>query len=109
VESRRQSAARNRNRSLNKKLVAQNPTAPPPLSLPNIEDLIAYGDVTIGMLRPIGCVATAADEDRCLAMLARRRGETLGQLLTRLDRAIDKAINEDIFTDEINPPSDTHP
>ena len=37
-------------------------------------------------------------------MLVRRRGETLEQLLTRLDRAIEKAINEDIFTDEINPP-----
>jgi hypothetical protein len=72
--------------------------------LPNIEDLIAYGEVTLGVLRPIGCVATAADEDRCLAMLVRRRGETLGQLLTRLDRAIDQAINEDVFTDEINPP-----
>jgi len=41
-------------------------------------------------------------------MLVRHRGETLGQLLTRLDRAIGKAINEDIFTDEINPPPTTH-
>lgn len=65
----------------------------------NIEDLIAYGDVTIGVLRPIGCVATAADEDP-----VRRQDETLGQLLTRLDRAIEKAINEDILTDEINTP-----
>ena len=38
-------------------------------------------------------------------MLVRRRGETLAQLLTRLDLAIAKAFNEDIFTDEINPPS----
>jgi len=37
-------------------------------------------------------------------MLVRRNGETLGQLLIRLDRAIEKAVNEDIFTDEINPP-----
>jgi hypothetical protein len=72
-------------------------------SLPNIEELIAYGEVTLGVLHPIGCVATAADEDRCLAMLVRHRGETLGQLLTRLDRAIHKAIHEDVFTDEINP------
>jgi len=41
-------------------------------------------------------------------MLVRHRGETLGQLLTRLDRAIGKAINEDIVTDEINPPPTTH-
>jgi hypothetical protein len=83
MESRRQRAARNRNRSLNKKLMVPN-SAEVPMVLPNIDDLIAYGDVTIGVLRPVGCVATAADEDRCLAMLVGRRGETLGQLLTRL-------------------------
>jgi hypothetical protein len=37
-------------------------------------------------------------------MLVRRSDETLEQLLIRLDRAIEKAVNEDIFTDEINPP-----
>ena len=75
-----------------------------PASLPNIADLITYGEITIGVLRPVGCVATASDEDRTLAMLVRRRGETLAQLLTRLDQAIDKALTEDIYTDEINPP-----
>jgi hypothetical protein len=40
-------------------------------------------------------------------MLIRRRGETLTQLLTRLDLAIAKAFTEDIFTDEINSPSNT--
>ena len=39
-----------------------------------------------------------------LAMLVRREGETLAELLTRLDLAIAKARTEDIFTDEINPP-----
>jgi hypothetical protein len=103
LESRRTRVTHRPKRGVSRKLTAQNP-ASTPLSLPNIDDLIAYGDVTIGTLRPIGCVATAADDDRCLAMLVRRRGETLGQLLTRLDRAIEKAINEDVFTDEINPP-----
>jgi hypothetical protein len=42
------------------------------------------------VLRPIGCVATATDEHNSLAMLVRRRGETLAQLLTRLDLAIAK-------------------
>ena len=41
----------------------------------------------------------------CLAMLRRRQGEPLAQLLTRLDQAIGKALADDIFTDEINPPS----
>jgi hypothetical protein len=37
---------------------------------------------------------------------ARRRGETLTQLLTRLDQVIDKALTEkDVYADEINPPS----
>jgi hypothetical protein len=34
----------------------------------------------------------------------RRKGETLAQLLTRLDLAIAKAFTEDVFTNEINPP-----
>jgi len=37
-------------------------------------------------------------------MLVRRKGETLVQLLTRLDQAIAKAYTENVFTDEINPP-----
>lgn len=74
-----------------------------PWDLPNIASLIEDGDITVGVLRPIGCVATAADEDRSLAMLVRRPGETLLDLLIRLDQAIPKAYNEDIFTDEINP------
>jgi hypothetical protein len=40
-------------------------------------------------------------------MLVRRRGETLTQLLARLDLAIAKAFTEDIFTDEINSPVNT--
>ena len=75
------------------------------MSLPNIESLIAYGDITLGVLRPVGCIATAADEDRCLATLIRRRGESLVQLLRRLDKAIDKALTEDVYIDEINPKS----
>jgi len=73
------------------------------MSLPNIENLITYGDITLGVLRPVGCVVTAADEDNCLAILVRRSGETLAQFLMRLDQAIEKALTEDIYTDEINP------
>ena len=104
MESRRKPAARNRARSVSQKVVAKN-SAVVPLSLPNIADLISDGEITVGVLRPVGCVATASDGHNCLAMLVRRRGETLAQLLTRLDQAIDKAFTEDIYTDEINPPS----
>lgn len=102
MERRRKPVARNRTRRVNKKAVAKNSEVIP-ASLPNIAELITYGEITIGNLHPIGCVATAADEHNSLAMLVRRRGETWAALLTRLDHAIEKALTEDIFTDEINP------
>jgi hypothetical protein len=72
------------------------------LSLPHIADFIEDGQITLGQMDPIGCVAIANDGHNCLAMLARNDGETLAQLLARLDQAIARAIDEDIFTDEIN-------
>ena len=72
-------------------------------SLPNIEYLIeGNGEITIGRIGPIHCAATAADDDQSLAMLVRRDGETLEQLLIRLDLAIEKAVEDEIFIDEIN-------
>jgi hypothetical protein len=100
---RRKPTARNRTGSIDKKAAGKN-SAGTSLSLPNIAELVADGEITVGVLRPIGCVATATDGHNCLAMLVRRRGETLTQLLTRLDLAIAKAFTEEIFTDEINPP-----
>jgi hypothetical protein len=43
-----------------------------------------------------------ADGYNTLAMLRRHKGENLLRLLTRLDQAIAKAYDEDVFTDEIN-------
>ena len=102
MEHRRHSDTRRRTRRLDLKTKARAPVDIT-VSLPNIENLITYGDITLGVLRPVGCIATAADEDRCLAMLVRRRGETLVQFLMRLDKAIDKALTEDVYIDEINP------
>ena len=103
MASGRKPTARNRTGSVDKNAAGKN-SAVASLLLPNIAELIAHGEITVGVLRPIGCVATATDGHNCLAMLVRRRGETLTQLLTRLDLAIAKAFTEDIFTDEINPP-----
>jgi hypothetical protein len=103
LEHRRQPTARNRTRGLDQKAIVQN-SAVIPASLPNIAELITYGEITLGVLRPVGCVATATDGHNDLAMLVRRRGETLAQLLIRLDLAIDKALTEDVYTDEINAP-----
>jgi hypothetical protein len=103
VEHKRKPPARNRTRRVKKNGGGKTP-AIDPLALPNIAHLITYGDIAVGQQRPIGCIATACDEDQCLAMLVRRKGEGLLQLLTRLDKAIAKAYEENIFTDEINPP-----
>lgn len=101
MEHRRKRTARNRTRSLEKKVVAKDSTVIP-MFLPNLAHLITYGEITLGVLRPVGCVATATDGYNSLAMLVRRRGETLAQLLTRLEQAVDKALTEDVYTDEIN-------
>jgi hypothetical protein len=71
LEHRRKRTARNRTRRLDKQAVAKNSTIIP-ASLPNLAELIAYGEITVGVLRPIGCVATATDGHNCLAA----RGES---------------------------------
>jgi hypothetical protein len=56
-------------------------------SLSNIAELIRHGQITVGVIRPMGCVAIANDAHQSLAMLVRRKGESLPQLLERLDLA----------------------
>lgn len=74
--------------------------------LENIESLInSDGEITIGSIASVPCAATASDPHQCLAMLVRRRGESLLELLQRLDAAIASAYSEERFIDEINPPS----
>ena len=73
------------------------------MSLKNIEYLIdGSGEISIGQIGPVSCAATACDADQCLAMLVRREGETLMELLARLDDAIEDAYEYEIFVDEIN-------
>jgi hypothetical protein len=101
LESRRQRAAHKRNPGLKNNAGA---TDSGNAGLPHIAELIADGEITVGMLNPVGCVAVATDGHNSLAMLKRRPSETLAQLLTRLDQAIERAWTEEIYTDEINPP-----
>jgi len=69
----------------------------------NIETLIDEGgDISIGPVGSITCVAAATDGANCLAMLVRRDGETLDALMKRLDKAIGFAWSDDLFTDEVN-------
>lgn len=93
-----------RNRTASGKLttdVAKTST-PAGLNWPHITDLIDVGQITIGVLQPAGCVAIASDGHDALAMLVRHPGETLVELLIRLDLAIDKALTQGVRTDEIN-------
>jgi hypothetical protein len=74
--------------------------------LPNLEEFVIHGDgqIAIGAIRPIACAAIANDDDNMLAALVRRPDETLQQLLERLDQAVQLALNDEIYTDEINTP-----
>ena len=53
--------------------------------LKNIAALIeAGGEITLGHLDAVGkCVASAADDAQCIAMLVRRRAESLDALLSK--------------------------
>jgi hypothetical protein len=75
--------------------------------LPNLEAFVLHGEgqISIGAIRPIACAAIANDEHDMLAALVRRPDETLQQLLERLDRAVQLAVDDNIRTDEINPPA----
>jgi hypothetical protein len=101
LESRRQRPAHKRNPSL-KDNSGESDSAN--AGLPHIAQLIDDGEITLGILNPVGCVAVATDFHNTLAMLQRRPNETLAQLLTRLDQAIERAWTEEIYTDEINTP-----
>ena len=102
MEHRREHTTRSTTRSM-KKINKKQKTGVG-LSLRHISELIAYGEITVGEKFPMGGIAVAHDGHNSLAMLKRRKGESLIQLLTRLDQAIAKANNEGVFTDEINSP-----
>jgi hypothetical protein len=72
-------------------------------TMKNIEMLIAEGgEITIGTIASDICAATATDDTNALAMLVRRDGESLDDLLERLDKAIGLAWSDDLFIDEVN-------
>ena len=77
--------------------------------LSNIAALIdGGGEITLGHLDAINkCVASASDEAQCLALLVRRKGESLDALLQRLDAAINDAYANERSVDEVNAPIDS--
>jgi hypothetical protein len=72
-------------------------------ALPNIEFLIdGNGEITVGGIGPGPCIATAVDDDASFTRLVRRDGETLKRFFLRLDRAIELALEDQVFIDEVN-------
>ena len=73
------------------------------MELRNIESLIeSDGQITVGNMHPVGQCAVANDEENTLAMLKRHPDESFMELLSRLDQAIEQAVECQIFTDEVN-------
>lgn len=74
-------------------------------SFKNIEALVdGIGQIAIGKVDRIPCAAIASDDENTLAMLRARPGETLLELMARLDAAIASAWEREVFIDEINNP-----
>ena len=76
------------------------------MAYPNIEAILEEGgDITVGRVGPIECVASASTSVDCPVMLVRREGESFVALLRRLDRldrSIAKAWEQEITIDEVN-------
>ncbi len=70
---------------------------------PNLQDLIDHkGAINIGQIAPISGAAVAMRGRQVHAMLRISVGESLAELLDRLDTAVAKAVDGGIPTDEIN-------
>lgn len=68
----------------------------------NIEYLIdGNGEISIGRFGSEPCAAIASDESNQLAALVRKPEESFMSLLERLDEAIEKAWEEEIYINEL--------
>jgi hypothetical protein len=61
------------------------------------------GQITLGEIPPIQRAALAAQGKKVRVALVGRDGETIAQLLERLDSALGKAMAEDAVIDEVLP------
>ncbi len=107
MERRRKSTASQSTGGLNEDAATNAPTSSLP-DLPYFEETIEHGGISIGINPPLKeCIAVAHEGRDTLAMLKRRKGESLAHLLSRLDLAIARAQTDDIFADEINQPANS--
>ena len=61
------------------------------------------GQITLGEIPPIRRAALAAQGKKVRVALVGRDGETIAQLLERLDAALGKAMTEDAVIDDVLP------
>ncbi len=76
---------------------------------PTIEEFLdaEEGNISLGGIghnSSLGYTAVASDGHDMLVALVRRSGETLHELLDRLEHALGPAIEDQIYVDEINGP-----
>jgi len=78
----------------------------PSTAWPTIEEFLdsEEGTISLGAINhcSLGYTAVASDGHDMLVALVRNRGETLHQLLDRLEQALGPALEDQIYVDEIN-------
>ena len=80
---------------------------PPSFGLKNLERMVDEdGGITVSVIESFGCIAAAAEKAHSVAMLRRRRGESLTELLQRLDAAVATAYATGSRVDEVNVPQE---
>lgn len=76
------------------------------MDIDELHDLVELiendGQISIGSVGPHPCAAVANDEYQMYAALVRRDGESIGDLLVRLDAAVKDAVENETYIDEIN-------
>ena len=69
----------------------------------NLQNVIdCDGEISVSYRASVGRVAAAIQEREVYAMLRVDGGELLPDILVRLDAAVAKAVEDEIFTYEIN-------
>jgi hypothetical protein len=78
---------------------------PPAATLGNIQSFLdnTRGQITIGEIPPIRRAALAAQGKKARVALVSKEGETIAQLLERLDAALGTAMAGDTVIDEVLP------
>jgi len=73
--------------------------------LATLQDFIDNGgQISVGRISPIPCAAVANDEHAMHLAILRRKGESLMQLIERLDRTLADCLENETTVDEINSP-----